>query len=215
MYDWGIRLNVGQVLVLQLHSDEILAYVQLRRGKSIYSAVDVPSDTVRIAPAEIATVSSKTWTAHEQFIRAAAKAKKISPWKRGFSEGALRQTEILCDVNLPRPAYIEDSQHAEDGSKLYYLCAYTIRDANILERAWRQGSSFSFTEGKHWKRIEREFASAQKSGSELPIVFADARATEHCGTRHCQAHRLHFWSGCHGDQLQAHGQIFGCAGWAH
>lgn len=89
MFDWGVRLIVGQVLVLQLESDEILLYVRSRRGKSLYAAVDVPSHTIQVAPTELTTVSSREWKAHERFIRAAAEAKKISPFKASFSEGVL------------------------------------------------------------------------------------------------------------------------------
>src|SRR5258707_10183314 len=47
MFDWGIRLNVGQVLVLQFNSDEILGYARSSRGKPVYKAVRVPSRTFR------------------------------------------------------------------------------------------------------------------------------------------------------------------------
>src|SRR5260221_1656580 len=87
MFDWGIRLNVGQVLVLQFSSDEILGYARSSRGKPLYKAVRVPSRTFRYASAEIAAIPANDWEDHERFISAAAEAKQSSPFKRAFSEG--------------------------------------------------------------------------------------------------------------------------------
>src|SRR5258708_1794959 len=109
MFDWGIRLNVGQVLVLQFNSDEILGYARSSRGKPVYKAVRVPSRTFRYAPAEIAAIPAKDWKDHEWFISAAAEAKQRSPFKRAFSEGIMQHLERLLRTKLPRPAYLDNA----------------------------------------------------------------------------------------------------------
>src|SRR5215471_534735 len=93
MFGWGIHLNVGQVLVLEFKLDQVLAYVRLARGKSVYEAVRVPSRTFPFASSEIATITAKVWKDHERFISAAAEAKQISPFKRFFSVGIVQHLE--------------------------------------------------------------------------------------------------------------------------
>jgi hypothetical protein len=105
LFSWGIRLNVGQVLVLQFKSDDLLAYARSGGGKSIYSAVRVPSRKFKSALSKIAAIPIKDWRDHELFIKAAAQAKKTSPFKSSFSEGAVRHIEALLRTKLPRPAY--------------------------------------------------------------------------------------------------------------
>lgn len=109
MFEWGIRLNVGQVLVLQFDSDTVTAYARSSRGKSEYAAVPVPSRTFEFSPSKIAAVASKDWRDHERFIGAAAEAKKGSPWRKSFSEGAVRYVESILHTKLPRPSYLVSS----------------------------------------------------------------------------------------------------------
>ena len=109
LFNWGVRLNVGQVLVLQFKSDILLAYARSSRGRSIYSAVCFPSHKFQFALSKIAAIQTKDWKDHELFIEAAAEAKKISPFKSSFSEGAVRHIETLLRTTLPRPAYCDSS----------------------------------------------------------------------------------------------------------
>jgi 5-methylcytosine-specific restriction endonuclease McrA len=109
LFNWGVRLNVGQVLVLQFDSDDLLAYARSSRGKSVYNAVRVPSRTFQYALSKISAIPTKDWRDHELFIKAAAEAKKISPFKSSFSEGVVRHIETLLRAKLPRPAYFEPS----------------------------------------------------------------------------------------------------------
>jgi hypothetical protein len=76
LFEWGVRLNVGQVLVLQYKSDDLLT--RSSRDKSIYSAVRIPSHKFESALSKIAAISTKDWKDHELFIEAAAK-KTVSP----------------------------------------------------------------------------------------------------------------------------------------
>lgn len=87
---------------------------------------------------------------------------------------------MVGGTKLPRPAYNAGPGHVVDASRLLYnFCAYSIRRADELEDAWLQrGCSFSFTEGKHWTRMSEELTSAMQNGFNLPILFADARATD-------------------------------------
>jgi 5-methylcytosine-specific restriction enzyme A len=115
MFDWGIRLNVGQVASLDFASDEIVAVVMSHRSAPVYSAVPVGSDVLRFAPEKIATVSPRQWDSHDQFIRAAASAKKKSPFKASFSEGVMKHVESILGRKLPRPSYQVRSLHILQG----------------------------------------------------------------------------------------------------
>src|SRR5579863_10077431 len=95
MFDWGIRLNVGQVACLDFASDEIVALVLSPQSKPVYSAVPVGSDVLRFPPEEVSTISLRKWDSHKQFIRAAASAKKNSP----FADAAARMN-CLCESHF-------------------------------------------------------------------------------------------------------------------
>jgi Protein NO VEIN, C-terminal len=115
-----IRLNVGQVEVLKLSSDEIVVLfrapfktraderfsVDLDPANPVYRAVPVASGVCRFAPADLRAAPRTLWTAHESFIDAAADAKKVSPFKKSFSDGVLRHVETLLGGALPRPSYL-------------------------------------------------------------------------------------------------------------
>lgn len=99
----------------------------------------------------------------------------------------LRHIEALLGSDLPRPSYIVtsyDNRGADDRrrgghSTIHGICVYAIRHGDALDEDWRQGGSFSFTEGKNWKRAVKELDLAKQNGAVLPIVFADARDTRH------------------------------------
>jgi hypothetical protein len=115
MFDWGIRLNVGQVASLDFASDEVVAVVMSPRSKPVYSAVPVGSDVIRLAPKKIPTLSPRQWDSHDQFVRAAASAKKKSPFKSSFSEGVMKHVESILGRELPRPSYQVRSLHILQG----------------------------------------------------------------------------------------------------
>jgi hypothetical protein len=52
-------------------------------------------------------IPKKDWRDHELFIKAAAEAKKNSPFKNKFSEGVVKHVETLLHTKLPRPAYFD------------------------------------------------------------------------------------------------------------
>ena len=201
MFADRIRMNVGQVEVLTLSSDEIVVLfrgpfklgvearfsIDFDPANPIYPAVPVPSGTCRFAPDDLRTVPGTLWTAHESFIGVAAEAKRVSPFKKYFSDGVLRHIEALLGSALPRPSYIatsDDNRVADNlrsggHSAIYGICLYAIRHGDVLNEDWREGGSFSFTEGRSWKRAVKELDLAKQSGAILPIVFANA-----CDTRH-------------------------------
>lgn len=197
MFTDRIRLNVGQVEVLILSSDEIAVLfrapfktrvdkrfsIDLDPANPIYQAVPVTSGKCRFAPADLRAVPGTLWTAHESFIGAAAEAKSVSPFKKYFSDGVLRHVEALLGSDLPRPSYIatSDGNRAADDWRngghltIHGVCVCAIRHGDALDEDWRQGGSFSFTEGRSWTRAAKELNLAKLRGSVLPIVFADAR----------------------------------------
>jgi hypothetical protein len=141
-FDWGIHLNVGQVCVLRLDSDGALVYFRKARGKSVYNAVRVPCDSDWYPLGKIATLPQTVWRRHESFIRAAAKAKKISPFKKSFSKGVLTHLESILDIDLPRPAYLKnsfkgDSQSVRANQYMFQL-PDEVRGRGIYEGAQQQ-----------------------------------------------------------------------------
>lgn len=106
-FDWGIRLNVGQVMVLQVSNDEFSTCERASRGRQFYAAVPVSSRFVQRTPIEAASLSADNWQAHERFIEDAADAKRRSPFKNAFSEGVLKYLEGELHTHLPRPPYLE------------------------------------------------------------------------------------------------------------
>jgi hypothetical protein len=119
MFAGLVRLNVGQVAVLSLSSDEIVVLfrtpfktkrderfaVYLDPSNPIYPAVPVDSGVCQFSPANFRAIPRTLWTAHESFIDAAANAKKVSPFKTSFSDGVLQHLETLLGLPLPRPTY--------------------------------------------------------------------------------------------------------------
>jgi hypothetical protein len=132
MFAWGIRLNVGQVASLDFASDEVVAVIMSPRSKPVYSAVPVGSDVLRFAPEKISAVSPRQWDSHDQFIQAAASAKKKSPFKSSFSEGVMKHIESVLGRDLPRPSYLVRSLHILQGG-------VDNRDKAWLEKAAKQG----------------------------------------------------------------------------
>lgn len=116
MFDRYIRLNVGQVLVLQFKPGEVFFYACKTRGSSEFRAVRVPSRRFRYPSAEITSIPPQQWNDHERFINAAAEAKKISPFRRAFSEGIMLHLERLLQTELPR-SFPDDATEENDRSE--------------------------------------------------------------------------------------------------
>lgn len=131
-----IRLNVGQVMVMQFEADEIGVCLQTSRGRHLYSAVKVPSRSIRTDPDKIQSLSSKDWKAHERFLISAANAKRGSPWRRSFSEGVVKYLERVTGSSLPRPDYSSNIVSREP--RLHILQGNKGADKNWLERAARE-----------------------------------------------------------------------------
>ena len=192
VFDWGIHLNVGQVLVLQFSSDGVLAYARSSRGKSVYKAVRVPSRPFRFASAKIAAVPSKDWNDHERFIRAAAEAKQISPFRRAFSEGIMRHLERLLRTKLPRPAYLDNAATANDRSAVQ-----SERDLEPFDDwpAASEGRRQLFTHYRVERNrsvIERKKNAVRKAtgGLACEVCNFDFSTYEKLGEGFCEVHHL-------------------------
>lgn len=121
MFAHFVRLNVGQVEVLTLDSEEIRALfrgplnadvdrrfsVDFDAARPVYPAVPVSSGVFRFDPVHLTAVPQSVWSTHQAFIDAAAEAKKVSPFKKSFSEGVLKHIETLLGSDLPRPSYLQ------------------------------------------------------------------------------------------------------------
>jgi hypothetical protein len=132
MFDWGVRLNVGQVALLNLASDEILAILKTAKRTRAFDAVPMRSVAVRFLPEKIATISRAQWDAHNEFIEAAAFAKPRTPFKSSFSESVVRQIEKIVGTELPRPAHQARPLHILQGG-------VDNGDKSWLEKASRLG----------------------------------------------------------------------------
>ncbi len=115
MFNWGIRLNVGQVALLDLASDEILAILKTVKRVHAFDAVPIRSVAIRFLPERIATISRAQWEAHDEFIEAAVSAKPRTPFRSSFSESVVSQIEKLVGAKLPRPAYQHRPLHILQG----------------------------------------------------------------------------------------------------
>lgn len=130
MFSDRVRLNVGQVEVLTLYSDKILVLfsaplnmhtdrrfsVDFDPAHPVYLAVPVSSGACRFTPVDLKAVPQTLWKAHKVFIDAAAEAKRVSPFKKSFSDGVLRHIEKLLRSPQPRPSYfaIPDENRVAD-----------------------------------------------------------------------------------------------------
>jgi len=121
MFEDKVRLNVGQVEVLTLYSDEVkfLFNAPLRPPKEgrldiednpYYPAVPVPSGAYLLSTARLPFLSDAVRQAHHAYIRSAASYKQISPWKKMFSPAVIEFVELLLKEALPRPDYLADDE---------------------------------------------------------------------------------------------------------
>jgi hypothetical protein len=188
LFSHGVRLNVGQVAVLELWPGVAVFYccapVPIEPSKDLqrqkdwlgYRAVKAETERWRVDVHALPRVPPRLVEKHLELVRLAALGKRASPFRAAHSPGVFTYLEGLAsDAELERqPALPDDKPVA-----IYDICVYAIRRADALDEDWRQGGVLSFTEGKSWTRAAKELAAAKRTGVVLPIVFADA-----CGTNH-------------------------------
>jgi hypothetical protein len=185
MFDWGVRLNVGQVALLDIASDEMLAILKTAKRTRAFEAVPMRSVVVRFMPEKIATVSRAQWDAHNEFIVAAASAKPRTPFKSSFSESVVSRIEEIVGTELPRPVYQDRPLHILQGG-------VDNGDKSWLEKAARLGlrrstwivpkSASAGDQAVIFVQGEGFFATARiRIGMGLPSM------TSSCFPRRCQS----------------------------
>jgi predicted HNH restriction endonuclease len=189
VFDWGIRLNVGQVLVLQFKSKEVFGYARKARGKSEYAAVHVPCRKFQFELVEMAEISDKVWSDHERFIVDAAKAKQNSPFRRAFSEGAMQHLERLLHTRLPRPTYRKGSSGNNHRSAQFD--AEQFLDFPSAGEGGRRLIAHHAIERDH-DLIERKKRAVQRKTGRLSceVCNFDFRIYENLGEGFCEVHHL-------------------------
>jgi hypothetical protein len=201
MFADRIRLNVGQVAVLTLSSDEIVVLfrapfkmkvderfsVDLDPTNPAYPAVPVDSGVCRFTPADLKAVPRTLWTAHESFIDAAADAKKVSPFKKSFSDGVLRHVETLLGRALPRPSYLvgpDDNHPTERRSQVPTGAGFGDPEQNrkVEQAAVRIASEWYRREGWQVASVEAQRCGfdllCERDGTEVHVEVKGATGSE-------------------------------------
>lgn len=120
-----IRLNVGQIAVLDLRADIASVYCRapLRLPKQpglhldtkwhSYAAIPEPTEVYRVDPKLLDECPAALRAAHYTLIKAAAARKRLSPFKRSFSEGVLAYLDEELGTRLDRPSYLTPAASSE------------------------------------------------------------------------------------------------------
>ena len=113
-----IRLNVGQIAVLEVSSIEVILYTatglpsENPRYKRIephgYRAVNVPTECWAISLDEISRLETGLWGRHRELPLSATRAKRMSPFRRAHSPGVVVAIAQLIGSMLPQPAYAHE-----------------------------------------------------------------------------------------------------------
>lgn len=110
-----VRLNVGQVAVLDLYSDDARVYAvhgvrpggaefeRLPYGQ--YDAVDAETECWACPPESSGRIARRFISQHHELIRIAARAKGVSPFKKSHSPGVVTALAAICRMALPEPDY--------------------------------------------------------------------------------------------------------------
>lgn len=110
-----VRLNVGQIAVLDLYSDEARVYAvhgvrpggagfeRLPYGQ--YDAVDADTECWACPLDYIDRIARRFISQHHELIRIAARAKRVSPFKKSHSPGVVTALAAISRMALPKPGY--------------------------------------------------------------------------------------------------------------
>lgn len=120
-----IRLNVGQIAVLDLRADTAAVYcraplrfpkrpgIRLATRWRSYAAVPEPTALYLVDPKLLADCPAALRAAHFALISAAATRKRRSPFKQSFSEGVLAYLDEELGTRLDRPSYLDPTASSE------------------------------------------------------------------------------------------------------
>ena len=120
-----IRLNVGQIAVLDLRADAVSVYclaplhfpkqpgIHFETKWRSYTAIPEPTELYRVDPKLLDKCPAALRTAHFALIKAAAARKRLSPFKQSFSEGILAYLEAKLGTRFDRPSYLNPTASSE------------------------------------------------------------------------------------------------------
>lgn len=120
-----LRLNVGQIAVLDLYSYEARVYAVhgVRPGGSDfglltyghYDAVDADTECWACPLTSIERIAKRFISQHHELIRIAARAKGVSPFTKAHSPGVVKALAEFSRMALPTPDYAILGDLGDDG----------------------------------------------------------------------------------------------------
>jgi hypothetical protein len=165
-----IRLNVGQIAVLSLWTEEAYVYclaalhlpkqsgIHLDTCWSSFAAIPEPTEVYRVDTNLLDTCPKALWEAHFSLIHLAATRKPHSPFKRSFSEGILSYLEKEFNTSIDRPTYLYSGASEPTTSETTGLEAngmgsfYTHYWSSTVRRPDAEGSLCYHTAGSGFNR---------------------------------------------------------------
>lgn len=128
MFKDFLRLNVGQIALLELFPEDLVLYtvagspfrkLPYRRIDHQYRAVTVPTERWAIHLPDVERLSPELMRRHRQLISVAAKAKRVSPFKKSHSPGVVVALARLAEGQLPQPEYSVASDASPPGESAW------------------------------------------------------------------------------------------------
>jgi len=153
-----IRLNVGQIVVLSLRTEEAhvycLATLHLPKQSGIrldtawrhFKAIPEPTEVYRVGTNLLNICPKALRDAHFSLIRIAATRKPHSPFKGSFSDGILTYLEKEFETSIDRPTYLDSGVSKPTPSDTTGLEANGLRSFYTLywsSTVWRPDATGS------------------------------------------------------------------------
>jgi hypothetical protein len=166
-----IRLNVGQIAVLDVSATDLRvygakgpslsAYGYRRTGFGHYRAVKASGECWRVPIHRVITLAKPLLALHRDLVREAADAKRVSPFKRSHSPGFVKALAQFTGSALPQPAYQrqwdEDIPNVNDTDAVEEACFGSPASRREVEQA-AVGIVTAHLTAKGWKvqSVERD-----------------------------------------------------------
>ena len=200
-----VRLNVGQIAVLELRKSWACLYsqgryegeppagIRLQVNWGDYAAVPRPNQRWRIDFPSLAALPPALLSAHHRLIETAATRKPRSPFMRAHSPGMVAAIELLSDATFPprrptRPRPLTTGFGAAEVNKQVELRAVEIVKAKYQAEGWKVrsveqeccGYDLHCTRGRQELHVEVKGASSTAdrfliTSNEFRRGFADDR----------------------------------------
>jgi hypothetical protein len=185
-----VRLNVGQISVLELWEREVVIYIhgnlanEATRGYkqfadwSDYSAVPRVNQRWSVSLKALPSLSTKFRSAHHRLVELAASNKPRSPFMRAHSPGMVAVVETLTQIRLPEHSCLQEEQEFESS------LGYAEENREIECLAVEAVTCHYASTGWLVKSVERDRRGfdliCQKARKELHVEVKGASAQTDC-----------------------------------